>query len=565
MEETNFEYKPNTLLLVCEPYIKKKYIYLCLIIILTILISLIQTIGISSIISNILRFIGKNNIKSTFLNLNYLIAICVLHLFLLFLYKDMQHSFLTNFVHDIRTNFFEYILTLNNIELFRGNLTDLGGQMDKLSINANYAFWVLTDDFIPDIAFIFIIFIYLTFNNFTLGIMYLIGNFLIIYCYILALPSLIEDKIKYRDCNDYHQSYIDDIYLNIEKVVYSGTTDEEIKKIKKITKKCSNLSINYSNNYMYSYLCINILSYVTMCSIIWYSITLKFKNNLNVSVLFTIITMILIYRERISKISTAISDFIEAYVKIIFIENKMTSMVDNTFNEKNNFSYMNKYNYVPVNLNFNTIQFKNVNFSYDDDKVVLDNFNETINCNSNKIIGITGKSGTGKSSLVKMIIKLYNNYDGDIFIDDTNIKDIDPTYIRNNITYIHQNGILLDRLVMDNIMYGCANKNLCEEKLNIIMSYKSIKEIFKNIDIYGNTGKLGQSLSGGQRQVINIINGLIKPTRLLIIDEPTNALDPNLKKEIIGIINDFKKYKQSIIIITHDKDVQKIMDEVIQI
>ena len=73
-------------------------------------------------------------------------------------------------------------------------------------------------------------------------------------------------------------------------------------------------------------------------------------------------------------------------------------------------------------------------------------------------------------------------------------------------------------------------------------------------------GSLGENLSGGQRQVVNMIGGLINPSRILILDEPTNALDPTLKKEVIGLIKEFSKYKQAVMIITHDKDVFKIFD-----
>ena len=79
------------------------------------------------------------------------------------------------------------------------------------------------------------------------------------------------------------------------------------------------------------------------------------------------------------------------------------------------------------------------------------------------------------------------------------------------------------------------------------------------------SGQLGENLSGGQRQVVNMISGFINPSKILILDEPTNALDPELKREVIGLIQDFKKYKKTIFIITHDKDVFEIFDEEIKL
>jgi len=72
---------------------------------------------------------------------------------------------------------------------------------------------------------------------------------------------------------------------------------------------------------------------------------------------------------------------------------------------------------------------------------------------------------------------------------------------------------------------------------------------------------MGEKLSGGQRQIVNIISGLINPSRIVILDEPTNALDKQLKIELLDIIKQFKKEKQAIIIITHDKDVYPMFDD----
>jgi ABC-type lipoprotein export system ATPase subunit len=86
--------------------------------------------------------------------------------------------------------------------------------------------------------------------------------------------------------------------------------------------------------------------------------------------------------------------------------------------------------------------------------------------------------------------------------------------------------------------------------------------MFGKMDIHEKkSGLLGENLSGGQRQVINIIGGLIQPSEIVILDEPTNSLDIDLKREIINLIKNFKKYKKCIIIITHDKDVFPIFDE----
>ena len=195
----------------------------------------------------------------------------------------------------------------------------------------------------------------------------------------------------------------------------------------------------------------------------------------------------------------------------------------------------------------------------------MKNFNLDLDVN-NKIVGLTGLSGKGKSTFVKLILRLHDRTSGNIYIDDTEITEIDPNYLRNNITYVNQNSKLFDKKVIENIMYGCSNLETCDSHLKEILKYSKIQELFKNINIHETgAGSLGENLSGGQRQIVNIISGLINPSKILILDEPTNALDPELKQQLLLILSRFKKYKKSILIITHDKDVHSLFDETVKL
>ena len=211
----------------------------------------------------------------------------------------------------------------------------------------------------------------------------------------------------------------------------------------------------------------------------------------------------------------------------------------------------------------NKIEFKDVSFSYNaNSELIFDRSNISVETNNHKIIGITGQSGKGKSTFTKLLLKLYKIDGGTIIIDNENIDHIDPDYLREHITYINQNSRLFDKTVLDNILYGCKDEDVCKEYYNEILQYPKVKELYQNVRLEDDlAGYSGEKISGGQRQIANIISGLANPSKILILDEPTNALDKELKMELLEIIRVFKQHKQCIFIITHDKDVYPLFDE----
>ncbi len=155
-------------------------------------------------------------------------------------------------------------------------------------------------------------------------------------------------------------------------------------------------------------------------------------------------------------------------------------------------------------------------------------------------------------------------YNGNIYIDNINLQNIDTDYLRSNIIYVNQNSKLFDKNINENLFYGCNDKSSID-KLDIIMKYQNIRKLFSKLNFNKKVGLAGGNLSGGERQIINIINGLITPSKILILDEPTNALDIELKKDLIEVIKYFTKYKKCIIIISHDQDIFHIFDKKIHV
>ena len=284
-----------------------------------------------------------------------------------------------------------------------------------------------------------------------------------------------------------------------------------------------------------------------------------FKKDMTVTIFITIFTILLLYKERMATFLQQIEDHVDFCVRV--------HQVIAHFNELKSHKPLHESTvYLSPDIGFKKIEFRNVSYKYEkNDKIVFQDKNLTIHT-ENKIIGITGLSGNGKSTFAKLLLKMYHPSSGTIYIDDYDLESLDTEFIRKKITYVNQNSKLFDMKVIGNIFYGCNDTEVCRKHLNEIMKYPKIRELYKNIDFETkDSGSLGDNLSGGQRQVINVISGLINPSPILILDEPTNALDPALKKELIGLVRDFKKYKQCIFIITHDAEVFSLFNERIQI
>jgi subfamily B ATP-binding cassette protein MsbA len=204
----------------------------------------------------------------------------------------------------------------------------------------------------------------------------------------------------------------------------------------------------------------------------------------------------------------------------------------------------------------NNITFKGVSFKYGNN-IIFKNLDLLIP--ENKIITIYGGIGTGKSTFVKLIFKILKPDEGEILIGNKNIADWEPKKFRKYISYIDQNSsTLFNRTILENILYGKEEgeySEYSEYKENIIQKIKNIIEefdlysIFQDLDsnrekwsfLENSAGKLGEKLSGGQKQIIHLIRiELNDITKIVILDEPTSHLDINSRDKVLELVKNIK-------------------------
>jgi len=412
---------------------------------------------------------------------------------------------------------------------------------------------------VPNVIFLLIISLYFLYKNRFFGAGFIVGNIILVLYLVYNWKDMLVHNEKYEKFVSDTEAYLQEILNNLDKIIYRGQTKTEFDIFSEKTDKWIAQAGRFYSSTNYHGTIMNIIMFMILFASIGYLIFLFFDKQITTTVFITFFTILLLYRDKMTTVIQQIPDFIE------FL-GRTESVLTHFKNMEIDFDTFRKRKYEPVSLDFRNIRFDNVSFKYDSsDKKVFDKMSIDLDT-QNKIIGITGLSGNGKSTFVKLILRLYKCKDGAIYIDGKNIADVDPDYIRKNMTYVNQNSKLFDKKVADNMLYGCNDIDVCQKHLDEIMQYDKIKELYRKFDIYSKqSGSLGENLSGGQRQIVNIIGGLVNPSKILILDEPTNALDIGLKNELLGIIRDFRKHKQCIIIITHDRDMYSLFDETVQI
>jgi ABC-type multidrug transport system fused ATPase/permease subunit len=193
------------------------------------------------------------------------------------------------------------------------------------------------------------------------------------------------------------------------------------------------------------------------------------------------------------------------------------------------------------------IEFNDVFFSYES-ATVLKNISLKVKKCEN--ITIVGQTGSGKSTMIKLLLGFFDTTKGYILFQGINIKNFNKTELRKEISYVSQNPILFNDTIYNNIALGKPNATK-EEVINAA-KLAHIHDFIMSTPKQYNTivGDNGTNLSGGQRQCITIARAILKSAQILILDEATTSLDPELENTILESLNKFMKGK-TIISITH--------------
>lgn len=192
------------------------------------------------------------------------------------------------------------------------------------------------------------------------------------------------------------------------------------------------------------------------------------------------------------------------------------------------------------------IEFRNVNFSYVEGQRVLKNFSLTVK--PGEKIALVGHTGSGKTTIVNLLMRFYDVDDGEILIDGVNIKDITKESLRNTISIVLQDTVLFIDTIANNIKYGKLDASFEEMKAAAILANVNffVKKLPERYDTM--LTESGSNLSQGQRQLLSISRAVLKDPKILILDEATSSVDTRTEKNIQDAMVNLMKNRTNLII-----------------
>lgn len=445
--------------------------------------------------------------------------------------------------------------SLTNFEIKNFDNTNSGlfiSRLNKDTSELSELFDYITDDLsgiILNISFI----IYVMVLNIYLGL-YLILNVIIIY--ILVSKKLYYYKKAKQDYKQKDEKIVG-IYteiirgireikdLNLKDVVLKSACDNQDEAIK-AEIRCIDTKRTW-NRYKAS------LQHILDFIFILISIFFISYDMLGISSFL----IIFLYKNKVLTLINYISEIRERVADGIVSSERVFDIINYTKYSKE------KYGNIHLDKLKGSIKFKNVCFDYGDNNL-FNNLNFEIQ--ANKMVAIVGRSGEGKSTILKLLTKGYNIKDGEILIDNYNINDLSEDTIKNNISVVSQTPYIFNLSIKENIRL--ANPLSTDEEIEEVCKKAQIHDVIMEMkDGYDTlVGENGVILSGGQKQRIAIARALIKRSKIILLDEATSSLDNSNQEKIKTVIKELSK-DHTIIIVAHrlstivDSDNILVMDK----
>ncbi len=379
------------------------------------------------------------------------------------------------------------------------------------------------------------------------------GVFLVIATVVyILLASYLTKKEAYYFRGQ--RMYLDKL-INMLGQTLSGIKEIKTSNIKpSLNKKYDGLRRSWSNKYMlkrkyviaHSVL-LKFIMYLSKIMLYILSMYLLFNNKVTIG----IIVLLINYFENIFTYSTKLVEDMSKVREYNISLNRVCNLLDNK--PDNYFGLINNSNID------GHVKFKNVSFSYNGVSTIK---NINFEAEKGKITVITGKTGSGKTTIFNILLRLYKPYKGFVYIDDTKIDEYKKDTYYKNVSVVNQESFLFNMSIKDNLKMVCSDEKKYIEMCKKVGIHDLIEHLPKGYNTILNDN--ASNLSGGQKRLLSLAKTLLTGSKILLFDEVTSSLDIKTTSKIIEVLKDLKN-DHTIIIITHKKEVMKIADNLIML
>ena len=534
----------------CYPYFKREKKALIILIIISLIISIFNSFG-PALMAKVLDYATSSRLDVA---LKYLLFVVGLALVIDFFdkivfirnYTKIQESITNNIKKDVISSYFE----IDNKELLKTSsgifLTRITSDPDNI-INA---FDAVRGNFTKILSNIFV-FIYIFHINFVLGIITIIGTI----CVYLVEKSAMDKWNAYRK----RRNKLRDRNTTIINEGLKGTHDIKLLNIVEHFKNKVSCNLDELCNDTVGSIKVD-SGYVFLRTIVVYTFT-------------TILIVLSIYFVKfdVIKVSSLIAIFMykdRLFTSILYLAWTERQLKEFALSAERIFEVIDHskfniehYGNKRVNELSGKIEFKNVYFKYEKDSVLK---GVSFNIEPKDTVAVVGKSGSGKTTIVNLISKIYEVDKGSILLDGNNINDLDKYSIRNNISVISQKPYLFNMTIKENLLL--VSPNASQKQIENVCKICELHDYIMSLPKKYNTlvGEGGVTLSGGECQRVAIARALLMKTNIILFDEATSALDNETQENIQKAINNISS-EYTMIIIAHRLSTIKNCNKIIVI
>ena len=542
-------------------HLKKNYLHIISFMVIIGLIYPLQSVGLSRLYGNLFDIIHQNKSFKSFFDIQnifqynvpgimLLISIVYIVLGLLYLTKNyLETLIIPNYFKYLRKLFFNNFIKKYSNDFKDVKIGEVLSKIFELNMAVIYLFQNICNYAVATFFGLSSITIYYFILDWRIGLIFLITIFIILILYYFNGSNQIKNSMKKFNLLYENNEKLTDRLSNLLNIYINNEQDNEINKF---LKGEHNLRRVYINNYWVEKTNVSITDLVIISSAVLILIVsyYSYKNKYISTVSF--ISIIVTLGAGIEYLFSLNGEVSNAIYQLGIIKSN-----EGLLNEILNFK---DRDIIKKELKSGKIEFKNVSFGYENKKKIFNNFNYIIE-NKEKV-AIIGQSGSGKTTIMKLLIDLHDIDGGTILVDNVNIKKLDTTYLRSKINYVNQRTVLFNRSILDNMIYG-TNKNK-HQVIDLLNKY-DLMVVFNKLpnSIYTNAGVNGNNLSLGMQKITMLIRGVLKEALIYIFDEPLTSLDGKTRKKVIKMLMEELKDK-TLIVITHDKEILPYMDKTLK-